>query len=121
MSNLDNSLHVRSGACRLWLAKWYKKRYTAYRYLALAVLESSGLSGWLLTRGKCCNEKLLQSLSTSNELCYWVAVTTLETFTVPSLLLTACWSLSSSSTHGAGSAHVVRVAVTALQRVQLQQ
>lgn len=64
MSRRDNNLQVHSSGAqerlsRITGAATAVRRALTIRYLALAVLESSGLSGWLFTRGKCCskNEK----------------------------------------------------------------
>ena len=84
-------------------------------HLALAVLESSGLKGWLFTRGKCYrNTKQYQINLTRKRrrLSAWHCVTallTLEYLTLPSRWLTVRCSLSSSSTQGAVSAVGERV------------
>lgn len=67
------------------LAEPAEKQSMTQAYLALAVLESSGLSGSLLTRGKCCsNGTSGQRAKTAQKLSSF-AGRTLEYFKLPNL------------------------------------
>lgn len=67
------------------LAEGAKRQSMTQAYLALAVLESSGLSGSLLTRGKCCSDSTKDQRAKTTEKSCTLAGRTLEYFTLPNL------------------------------------
>jgi len=67
------------------LAERAERQSMTQAYLALAVLESSGLSGSLLTRGKCCSDNTLGQRVRRTQKSSSLAERTLEYFTLPNL------------------------------------
>ena len=67
------------------LAEGAERQSMPQTYLALAVLESSGLSGSLLTRGKCCSDSTSSQRAKTAQKSSSFAGRTLEYFTLPNL------------------------------------